>query len=172
MFDDGYFRSGSANIVRACKQRLAAVWVWVTALLLLAQPCAGMHCSCRQVAQRETSCASEGCGHHCQHSCSHTTVKYRRVCAVASSLPLESLHSASPCGCPANCPCRVHHAQQQFGLMRSASYERLDDATQLPVVCVRPPSNQHADEIPTRLRTQPKLLTSNQCCALLCRFTI
>jgi hypothetical protein len=99
-------------------------------------------------------------------------VKFRRVCAVACSLPVESLHCATPCGCPANCPCRIQHAQQQFGLLRSASYERLDDAAQLPVVCDRPPSDQQRDEIPMQLLAPPKSLTSIECCALLCRFTI
>lgn len=162
------------TIVRACKQRLAEVWVWVTALLLLAQPCAGLHCSCRHVAQHMTSCASAGCEHHCGHTCSHAHAPrtFRRVCAIAHSSLVEGLHNTSPCGCPANCPCRIQHSQQQFGLLRSASYERLDDVAQLPVVDDQPLTDDQADENLALFPTPPTLLTSSECCALFCRFTI
>jgi hypothetical protein len=166
---------GSANIVRANQQRLRIAMIWVTALLL-ALPRVALPCGCHSAAQNKDAQTAGEAGQHCQHGCCHahrtSRPQFRVVCAIVRSMPIELTSSAPSNGCPANCPCRLQHAQQHVGLIRSANLSDEDDTPAAGFVVVLPP---------TQLRTVDRSCNSHQSttcpsaherCSLLCRFTI
>lgn len=164
---------GLANIVRASQQRLRIAVVWMTALLF-ALPRVALPCGCH-VAVPNTSTAVEA-RQHCQHGCCHahhsTRPKFRVVCAVVRSMPMELASSSQPCGCPANCPCRLQHAPQYVGLVRSASLIDDEDVAATSFVVVIPPLQLRTADCSCNSPQQTTCPTAQMRCSLLCRFTI
>ncbi|WP_254507264.1 hypothetical protein [Anatilimnocola floriformis] len=154
---------------RSRHSRLAAAFVWLTAVLLLVQPGAAVHCHCR--VQVEEGCASVCHDRCCQHD--HGKPELRVVCAIARSTPVAAPLITSPigCPCPENCPCRVQHAQQQLGLIRSSGSERVLKTLLLSSAAIITPREfplLHDSKLVTVAPHTPQLKS----CAMLCRFTI
>lgn len=166
---------GSANIVRARQQRLRIALVWMTALLLTL-PRAALPCGCHVVQLSDSKPAAGVETHHCQHGCCHasqiTRPKFRVVCAVVRSLPMERTLSSQPCGCPEHCPCRLHHAPQHVGLVRSASLTDDHDVASASFVLVIPPLKLQTADCSCNSPQQTTCSTAQERCSLLCRFTI
>ena len=174
------FRPSESVQRRSRQSRLAAAFAWLTAVLLLVQPGAAVHCQCRLKIEECSSACHEHCHDHC---CGHDHGnQLRTVCAIAKnasakrlggSLALPSLSLPSPlgCPCPENCPCRVQHAQQQLGMIRSAGSERVLKNLLLSSAVVITPR-----EFPLVTESKPVSVAPRsaqlQSCAMLCRFTI
>lgn len=166
---------GSANIVRARQQRLRIAVVWMTALLLTL-PRAALPCGCHGAEPTTSTPTAVVEVQHCQHGCCHVhhsaRPKFRVVCAVARSIPLELTSSSQPCGCPANCPCRLQHAPQHVGLVRSASLVDDKDVAATSFVVVTPPPQLRTPDRSCNSPQQTTCPTAQMRCSLLCRFTI
>lgn len=166
---------GSANIVRANQQRLRIALVWVTALLLTL-PRGALPCGCHAAAPTDSVQTAAKVEHHCQHGCCHaqrdSRPKFRVVCAIVRSLPIELTSNSAPNGCPPNCPCRLQHAQQHVGLVRSANLTDDEDAASVSFVVVLPPKQLRTADRSCNSHQPTTCPSAQDRCSLLCRFTI
>ncbi len=163
---------GSANIVRANQQRRRIAMVWMTALLL-ALPRVALPCGCHFASQNDqalTACEPE---QHCQHGCCHapSRTKFRAVCTIVRSAPVELISSSTSHHCPPHCPCRLQHAPQQIGLVRSTLADE-EAASAADVAVVIPPTQLQTPDRFCNSLPLTTCLSAPERCSLLCRFTI
>lgn len=150
------------NCVKGIRQ---CGFVWMAAMLLLAQPFAASYCPCCQSHASESSakpsesssCQRTGCG------CSHKPAEPKS----------EGRVPGAPCDCPPNCPCQLQHVPKPVVKAQDVEVEQGDQ------ICVLlEPSTVLSVERVT-LRTVCLLEvgitprdSALELCAALCRFTI